>query len=179
MQKLRGRNHELRLILKEELLKDDVDSKRVASLRDSISKNEGRMINLSNVNTSLLANGIASSYEKDPRLVELILSESKRIVRMEHGIIIVETNYGFVCANAGIDDSNVKDGYVTLLPIDPDKSLGLITTENVRLRSAVDCHFTPFLPFPDSCLSVIITVPCLTPSLINSQASSFVESSWV
>ena len=41
---------------------------------------------------------------------------------MEHGIIIVETNYGFVCANAGIDDSNVKDGYVTLLPIDPDKS---------------------------------------------------------
>lgn len=94
-----------------------------------ISKNEGRMINLSNVNTSLLANGIASSYEKDPRLVELILSESKRIVRMEHGIIIVETNYGFVCANAGIDDSNVKDGYVTLLPIDPDKSANLLKNQ--------------------------------------------------
>jgi len=52
--------------------------------------------------------------------VELILSESKRIVRMENGIIIVETNHGFVCANAGIDESNVQDGYATLLPDDPD-----------------------------------------------------------
>ncbi|SVB52706.1 uncharacterized protein METZ01_LOCUS205560, partial [marine metagenome] len=85
-----------------------------------ISKNEGRVTNLSSVNASILANGIASSYGKDPRLVELILSESKWIVRMENGIIIVETKHGFVCANAGIDDSNVKDGYVTLLPNDPD-----------------------------------------------------------
>ena len=55
-----------------------------------VSKNEGRVLSLSSVNPSLLANGIASSYGKDPRLVELILSESKRIVRMENGIIIVE-----------------------------------------------------------------------------------------
>ena len=91
-----------------------------------ISKNEGRIRSLSSVNPSLLADGIASSYGKDPRLVELILSESKRIVRMENGVIIVETKHGFVCANAGIDESNVKDGYATLLPDDPDKSANLL-----------------------------------------------------
>jgi len=91
-----------------------------------VSKNEGRMPSLSSVNPSLLANGIASSYGKDPRLVELILSESERIVRMENGIIIVKTKHGFVCANAGIDESNVQDGYATLLPKDPDKSASLL-----------------------------------------------------
>jgi coenzyme F420-0:L-glutamate ligase/coenzyme F420-1:gamma-L-glutamate ligase len=55
-----------------------------------------------------------------------MLSESKRIVRMENGIIIVETNHGFVCANAGIDESNVQDGYATLLPDDPDRSANLL-----------------------------------------------------
>ena len=87
-----------------------------------ISKNEGRIVDLSSVNPSLLASGIASSYGKDPRLVELILSESKRIVRMQENVIIVESNHGFVCANAGIDESNVRDGYVTMLPKDPDQS---------------------------------------------------------
>ena len=91
-----------------------------------VSKSEGRILSLSSVNPSLLANGIASSYGKDPRLVELILSESKRIVRMENGIIIVETKHGFVCANAGIDESNVQDGYAALLPEDPDKSASLL-----------------------------------------------------
>ena len=91
-----------------------------------VSKNEDRIISLASVNPSLLANGISSSYDKDPRLVELILSESKRIVRMENGIIIVETNHGFVCANAGIDESNVQDGYATLLPEDPDRSANLL-----------------------------------------------------
>jgi len=91
-----------------------------------VSKNEGRMLSLSSVNPSLLANGIASSYGKDPRLIELILSESERIVRMENGIIIVKTKHGFVCANAGIDESNVQDGYATLLPNDPDKSASLL-----------------------------------------------------
>ena len=91
-----------------------------------VSKNEGSMLSLSSVNPSLLANGIASSYGKDPRLIELILSESERIVRMENGIIIVKTKHGFVCANAGIDESNVQDDYATLLPKDPDKSASLL-----------------------------------------------------
>ncbi len=59
---------------------------------------------------SLLSEGIGSQYQKDPRIIELILSESKRIVRMKNGIIIVETNNGIICANAGVDESNVKEG---------------------------------------------------------------------
>ena len=87
-----------------------------------ISKREGRIINLNSIIPSELSVGIASAYEKDPRLVEAVLSESKRIVRMEHGVLIVQTRHDFICANAGIDESNVEKGFVTLLPIDPDKS---------------------------------------------------------
>ena len=87
-----------------------------------ISKKEGRVINLDSVIPSELSVGIASAYDKAPRLVQIILSESKRIVRMEHGVIIVETNHNFICANAGIDESNVEKGFATLLPIDPNKS---------------------------------------------------------
>ena len=91
-----------------------------------ISKQEGRIVDLSSVKTSLLSEGISSQYNKDPRIVELILSESKRIVRMKSGLIIVVTNHGFICANAGIDESNVADGFATLLPLNSDKSAELI-----------------------------------------------------
>ena len=91
-----------------------------------ISKQEGRIVDLSSVKTSLLSEGISSQYNKDPRIIELILSESKRIVRMKSGLIIVETNHGFICANAGIDESNVADGFATLLPLNSDKSAELI-----------------------------------------------------
>ena len=91
-----------------------------------ISKQEGRIVDLSSVKTSLLSEGISSQYNKDPRIVELILSESKRIVRMKSGLIIVETNHGFICANAGIDESNVADGFATLFPLNSDKSAELI-----------------------------------------------------
>ena len=91
-----------------------------------ISKQEGRIVALSSVKTSLLSEGISSQYNKDPRIIELILSESKRIVRMKSGLIIVETNHGFICANAGIDESNVADGFATLLPLNSDKSAELI-----------------------------------------------------
>jgi len=87
-----------------------------------ISKHEGRVVNLDEVIPSNLALGIASEYNKDPKLVEAILSESKRIVRMENEILIVETNHGFICANAGVDESNTEAGYATLLPLDSDKS---------------------------------------------------------
>lgn len=87
-----------------------------------ISKKEGRVVNLSVVIPSILALGIGAEYDKDPKLVEVILSESKRIVRMENNVIIVETKHGFVCANAGVDESNIENGYVVLLPLDSDKS---------------------------------------------------------
>ncbi len=94
-----------------------------------ISKQEGRIVNLSSVIPSILSVGIGSEYDKDPKLVEVILSESKRILRMENGILIVETNNGFVCANAGVDESNVPDGYAILLPKDPDLSATKIHKE--------------------------------------------------
>jgi coenzyme F420-0:L-glutamate ligase / coenzyme F420-1:gamma-L-glutamate ligase len=87
-----------------------------------ISKQEGRTVQLSLVIPSLLATGIGSEYRKDPKVVQKILDESMRIVRLHDGIIISETIHGFVCANAGVDESNVKRGYVTLLPKDPNKS---------------------------------------------------------
>ena len=94
-----------------------------------ISKQEGRLIDLKTVKPSLLSEGIGAQYQKDSKIVELILSESKRIIRMQNGILIVETNHGFICANAGIDESNVKEGYATLLPIDSDISAQRIRHE--------------------------------------------------
>ena len=91
-----------------------------------ISKQEGRIVELSSVSPSLLSQGISSQYGKDPNIVELILSESKRIVRMKNGVIIVETHNGFICANAGIDESNVVDGFATLLPLNSDTSAHII-----------------------------------------------------
>jgi len=92
-----------------------------------ISKQEGRLVDLSTVVPSLLSQGIGSQYQKDPRLIELILSETKRIVRMKNGILIVETKNGFICANAGVDESNVQEGCATLLPINSD-----ISAESIR-----------------------------------------------
>ena len=100
-----------------------------------ISKQEGRMIELSTITPSLLSEGIGSQYQKDPRIIELILSETKRIIRMKNGIIIVETNTGFICANAGIDESNVKEGYVTLLPINSDISAQTIRNNILKQTS--------------------------------------------
>lgn len=103
-------------------VEDIQDNDIIVLAQKIISKQEGRLVNLSSVTPSLLAEGIGSQYEKDPRIVELILQESKRIIRMQNGIIVVETNNGFICANAGIDESNVKDGYATLLPKNSDES---------------------------------------------------------
>jgi len=94
-----------------------------------ISKQEGKVVNLSEIIPSELAVGIGAAYNKDPKLVEAILSESKRIVRMHNEILIVETHHGFICANAGVDESNVENGYATLLPIDPDKSALTLQTQ--------------------------------------------------
>ncbi|MDH3191458.1 MAG: coenzyme F420-0:L-glutamate ligase [Nitrosopumilus sp.] len=101
---------------------DILDGDILVIAQKIISKQEGQTVDLSSITPSLLAEGISSQYQKDPRVVELILRESKKIVRMRNGIIIVETNHGFVCANAGIDESNVPNGYATLLPKNPDAS---------------------------------------------------------
>ena len=102
-----------------------------------ISKQEDRIIDISTVSPSLLSEGIGAQYNKDPRLVELILSETKRIIRMGAGILIVETNHGFICANAGVDESNVQDGYATLLPQNSDVSANTLR-QKIQNSSGID-----------------------------------------
>jgi coenzyme F420-0:L-glutamate ligase / coenzyme F420-1:gamma-L-glutamate ligase len=87
-----------------------------------VSKAEGRLLRLSDVRAGPRARRLAAKEGKDPRLVEIILGESVRVVRSGHGVIITETRHGFVCANSGVDQSNVRPGFVALLPRDPDLS---------------------------------------------------------
>jgi coenzyme F420-0:L-glutamate ligase/coenzyme F420-1:gamma-L-glutamate ligase len=88
-----------------------------------VSKAEGRIVDLRSIEPSAHSTSIARRMSKDPRLVEVILRESKRIVRMRGEVLICETHHGFICANAGVDESNVEGMHaVTLLPKDPDKS---------------------------------------------------------
>src|SRR5437773_3746794 len=95
-----------------------------------VSKAEGCLVRLDDVEPSPLAVEWAARWSKDPRVVELVLRESRRIVRMERGVIISETRHGLICANAGVDCSNVGDERATLLPPDPDASAE-------RLRAAL------------------------------------------
>jgi len=87
-----------------------------------VSKAEGRIVALESIDPSERAATWAKAWDKDARAVELVLRESKRIVRMERGVIIAETQHGFVCANAGVDLSNAPEGTAILLPLDPDTS---------------------------------------------------------
>ena len=87
-----------------------------------VSKAEGRIVPLESITPSEQAIAWAKAWDKDARAVELVLRESKRIVRMERGIIIAETQHGFVCANAGVDLSNTPEGTAIILPLDPDAS---------------------------------------------------------
>jgi len=100
-----------------------------------VSKAEGRAVNLVSVKPSANAIELAQHTDKDPRVVELILQESNAILRTRPGTIIVEHKLGFVCANAGVDHSNVSgvgdaaEEWVLLLPTDPDRSSNLIRQE--------------------------------------------------
>ena len=96
-----------------------------------ISKNEGRLINLDDITPSQKSIDLSKQVEKDPRIIELILQESRKIIRIFNNIIIAETRHGFICANAGIDQSNVSNrkDQVLLLPINPDKSAESIRKE--------------------------------------------------
>lgn len=87
-----------------------------------VSKAEGQLVELRSVSPSPLAASFASRFGKDPRQVEVVLRESRRIVRMDRGHIISETRHGFICANAGVDGSNIDADVVSLLPRDPDAS---------------------------------------------------------
>jgi coenzyme F420-0:L-glutamate ligase / coenzyme F420-1:gamma-L-glutamate ligase len=87
-----------------------------------VSKAEGRIVALAGVRPGPAARALADETGKDPALCELILRESRRVVRRRGPIVICETHHGFVCANAGVDSSNSPEGAVVLLPVDPDAS---------------------------------------------------------
>lgn len=92
-----------------------------------VSKAEGRIFQLSEFAPRASAQALADRLQQDPRLVEAVLRESRRVVRAESGVLITETHHGLVCANAGVDRSNVGGGEsVTFLPEDPDRSARLL-----------------------------------------------------
>ena len=105
-----------------------------------VSKAEGAVIDLTGIVPSDEAIGFAQRYDRDPRQVQVVLDEAARVVRMENGVIITETRHGFVCANGGVDASNVgpdSGSLVTLLPRDADASAAAIRG-SVRARFGVD-----------------------------------------
>jgi coenzyme F420-0:L-glutamate ligase/coenzyme F420-1:gamma-L-glutamate ligase len=105
-----------------------------------VSKAEGAIVDLTTVVPRPEAVAFAERWDRDPRQLEVVLREARRVVRMEHGVLITETPHGFICANGGVDASNVGPAsgqVVTLLPRDPDASARAIR-EAIRARFGVD-----------------------------------------
>jgi len=104
-----------------------------------VSKAEGRLLDLRDVTPSTMATTFATELGRDPRLIEVILRESRRVVRMDRGVLVTETRHGWVCANAGVDQSNVDAEMVALLPEDPDRSARGVR-DAVRAVLGVEIH---------------------------------------
>jgi coenzyme F420-0:L-glutamate ligase/coenzyme F420-1:gamma-L-glutamate ligase len=103
-----------------------------------VSKAEGQLVDLQTVNPSPFAMQVAAVQEKDPQVVEVVLRETKRVVKMAQRTIISETHHGFVCAHAGVDESNVAgEGTVALLPVDADASAHRLR-QGIWERTGVD-----------------------------------------
>ncbi len=111
----------------------------------AVSKVEGRVRALADVEPGERARELAGRLDKDPALVELVLEESARVVRAERGVLITETNGGWVCANAGIDSSNLAGGQVSLLPVDGDAS-----ARRIRLEIEAAAGTAPAVVIADS-----------------------------
>ena len=135
-----------------------------------VSKAEGRIVELASVDPSPAAREFAERWGKDPRQVELVLRESAEVLRMaDGGLIISRTPHGFVCANAGVDLSNVGDGEVaTLLPVDPDASARRLVErlrEVTGVRPAVVISDSFGRPWRNGIVNVAIGVAGLEPLL--------------
>jgi len=131
-----------------------------------VSKAEGKTVRLEDVRPSRMASEWGRAYHKDPRVVEVALSESARIVRMHRGVLISETRHGFVCANAGVDTSNVAQGYVTLLPDDADESARRVRQalgDELGAEAAVIVSDTFGRPWREGLVNVALGVAGLEP----------------
>jgi coenzyme F420-0:L-glutamate ligase/coenzyme F420-1:gamma-L-glutamate ligase len=134
-----------------------------------VSKAEGRLVDLDTVTPSPLAIQIAAEHQRDPRHTEVVLRESKRIVRMDRGVVIAETRHGFRCANAGVDASNVAGKEcVALLPEDPDASARRIRDHILKtliVNLAVIISDTFGRPWREGAANVAIGVAGINPLL--------------
>ncbi|MEM2865607.1 MAG: coenzyme F420-0:L-glutamate ligase [Candidatus Hadarchaeales archaeon] len=132
-----------------------------------VSKAEGAVVDLRRIRPSEAAKRLASRLEKDAREVEVILREAREILRSSH-VLITRTEHGFVCANAGVDHSNVEKDHVTLLPRDPDGSAEKIRRrirEELGVEVAVIISDTQGRAFRTGCLGVAIGVAGMKPLL--------------
>jgi coenzyme F420-0:L-glutamate ligase/coenzyme F420-1:gamma-L-glutamate ligase len=133
-----------------------------------VSKAEGAVIRLDTVQPSAAAIEWARTGGRDPAVIEVVLRESRRVVRMDRGVIIAETRHGFICANAGVDASNVPQGWVTVLPADPDASAArlqaALTAALLRPVSTIISD-TFGRPWREGVVNVALGVAGLTPLL--------------
>ena len=131
-----------------------------------VSKAEGRIVRLAGVKPSPKAIKMAKEHSKDPRIMELILKESTQILRAKNGIIVSETKGGLVCANAGVDQSNVEGDAALLLPVDPDRSASRLL-DTVKKKTgkeiAVVIMDTFGRPFREGQVNVAIGVAGMSP----------------
>lgn len=133
-----------------------------------VSKAEGRMVRLDTIAPSARARQWAAEYHKDARVVELVLREASSIVRMERGVIIARTRHGFVCANAGVDISNVPEGMAALLPENPDRSAAALQQQLARafgVHAGVIISDTFGRPWREGLVNVALGVAGLAPLL--------------
>ncbi|MEM0442141.1 MAG: coenzyme F420-0:L-glutamate ligase [Candidatus Nitrosocaldus sp.] len=131
-----------------------------------VSKAEGRVINLADVIPSEHAVEIASKYCKDPRVVEVILREARKVVAIKDGVIITQTRHGFVCANSAVDGSNVEGDSLTMLPLDPDASArriraGLMKATGKRIAVIISDTFGR--PFREGQVNVAVGIAGIKP----------------
>ena len=148
---------------KESLKENDV----IVITHKIVSKSEGRTIDLTKIIPSEESKKISSRTGKNPKLVELIILQSNEIIKIQREIIITETKHGFVCANSGIDTSNVgKSNHVVLLPVDPDKSAREIRNyirSRTKTNVAVIISDTFGRPFRKGQVNVAIGVAGINP----------------
>jgi coenzyme F420-0:L-glutamate ligase/coenzyme F420-1:gamma-L-glutamate ligase len=130
-----GPGDDLGALLAEALPADAGDADILVVASKVVAKAEGRVRRLADIEPGDRARGLAADHDKDPRMVELILSESSELLRAERGVLITETRHGYVCANAGIDASNLPgDDAVVLLPEDPDASARRLRARIAEIR---------------------------------------------
>jgi coenzyme F420-0:L-glutamate ligase/coenzyme F420-1:gamma-L-glutamate ligase len=132
-----------------------------------VSKAEGRLVDPATVEPSAFARQIAAQARKDAGFQEVVLRESRRIVKMANGVLITETHHGLVCANSGVDESNVAGGRVVcLLPENPDASARAIRTairERAAVTAAVIISDTFGRPWRDGQVNVAIGCAGISP----------------